>query len=106
MIRVVLAMNTKKHSSFLHNLTKYDVIFDKEYYIITISFETVEKASLGSYNFIDEWMNGVVDKNLSIINKIMKEYVEHKRIIKMKKKMKRKRVIKKIQRKLAGKIEK
>ncbi len=77
LVRLALAMNTQGHSSLRYNLTQYEVYFGLKYCNCANSLTTVEEAGFEPTRFTDEWINVSVDKNLSIIDEVMKKYVEH-----------------------------
>lgn len=77
LIRDALAMNIQGHSSLPYNVTPYEVFFGRKYRDHANSFTTIEVAGPRPIRFTDEWINDVVDKNLAIIDEVMKKYVEH-----------------------------
>ena len=77
LVRLALAMNTQGHSSLRYNLTLYEVYFGLKYCNCANSLTTIEEAGFEPIRFTDEWINDSVDKNLSIIDEVMKKYVEH-----------------------------
>ncbi len=77
LVRIALAMNTQRHSSFPYNVTQYEVFLGRKYCNGANSLTTVEEAGPEPIRFTDEKINDAVDKNLPIIDEVMKKYVEH-----------------------------
>lgn len=71
-------MNIQEHSSPFYNVTLYKIFFDQKYHNCINSFSTIEKAGLEPIKFINKWINNAVNKNLFIINEIMKKYFKYK----------------------------
>ena len=69
-------MTTQGHSSLPDNVTPYEVSFGRKYRDRINSLTTVEEVPR-PIKFTDEWINDAVDKNLPIIDEVMKKYVVH-----------------------------
>ena len=77
LVRVALAMNTQGHSSLPYNITPYEVFFGRKYCNHASSPTIVGEACSTPIRFTNDWINDAVDKNLPIIDEVMKKYVEH-----------------------------
>lgn len=55
----------------------YEVFFYKKYCNCKNSFTIVEEARPDLMRFINYWINNMVDKNLSIIDKVIEKYIKY-----------------------------
>lgn len=56
----------------------YKIFFGQKYYNHTNSLSTIKKASLRQIKFTDEQVYDAINKNLPIIDKVVKKYLEYK----------------------------
>lgn len=86
-------------------MPKYKVVYSQKYCNCTKNLTKDKKIYLSLINFINWWINNRIDKNLDILEKIMKNILNINFLRRMKKKIERE-IKRKIGRKMKKKIEK